>query len=506
MKFIRHAATALAALSIAASAFAQTNELQECEAYNRRYLPNQPVHCGPYSIKVNTPAQNSSYRGVVRIGGFNLKHLGTASDAIARDYDAVSEMINQWDVVGVLELEDWSNSNLEHNTALDAVLQARPDWLQQIMASFAIPGQITLLKALQAHDPSWAFMMTTTPQGELGNDGTISAAENGLQYYRGSKVSPIPLKYCGGDFACAQRFVPAEAPLVSRSPLVAGYRTAKHNFILASTHTRFNPPVRSDSAESFEQGLDRLYLSEVKARVRKLSEPERVKLFGGNEPAGGWLTWLDTFNRGQIREIAKRMGFYTSSMLGYRLAETWVVMGDLDRISAHESIPSVIFQGDFNLEPGDFARFSESFFASKGGAWPNAKVYVEENTSISTKIMNGQYLANSYDHFIFDPAKAPECNGAGAQTFNFTAMNRYMGQQLQTRAKRAVDQTMARLRASYKATSATELGPRYSQGDLARFADIFDKGLLNAPASAMNQPIFRLYSDHIPIWMECDFR
>lgn len=440
---IRSVLALLVTQLVCSLAFAKgTGNTEECLSSKKRYFANARVQlsCEPYVhiYHSNAPVTPPN-RGALMIGQFNVLRLGEESSQF-KDFGLLAKIINQWDIVGAVELTPTKEDVREHNNEIEDLNN------ELYRNSFLIPGHIRLLLALQILDPSWSLIMSPEARGE-GSSGELAGF-----YYRASLVKPAPNKYCTAltgkllTEGCTARFAPNIDPLISRPPFIATFQTiTKRMYTLVTSHLRF------DASNAEEQALLKLYPGDCSRCPKK-----------------------DEF---QARFAEARA--------------TSVLVSQLQRSENH----TVIWGGDFNFSPADAEGLPLNYIL---GPLQGAKML---NTSL-TSLAKETGLTSSYDHFVLGRTALNECDPNSVAVFDFR--NPQLLPEVgtyQARAETLFLQYKALWASQVSVTKKGKVRPLMTAAKLRDALDDFNKWIRSPQAPNV---LFRaILSDHLPISMAC---
>ena len=419
-----------------------TGTTEECLAAKNRYFARVRVQisCTPdahiyHSMSTTTAARAS----ILKVGQFNVFRLGEDSSKF-KNFPLMAKIINQWDVVGAVELTPTKDSIREHNREMDGLNT------EAARASYWAPGHIRLLLALRNLDPSWSLIMSSEARGE-GSSGELAGF-----YYRASRLNPVPTRYCvqvTGDRAasgCTARFAENDDPLVSRPPFIASFRVGNSAFTFVTSHIRF-------SASNEER--------------QKL-----LRVFPGN-----------CGTRCPAREEIQP-----------RLAEarlTAKVISDLEILEGR----AVVWGGDFNFGAKDLSRGSSLAFTF--GLLPGASLLNDAETSLATD----DGLASSYDHFVLGRSGQAFCNSQSVRVFDFRD-TRFLPELSYYRTQAdVIFQDYKSTWTKQITIKRRKEVPLWTPKALREAEQDFDESIRNPKAP--NQFFRAVLSDHLPISMEC---
>ncbi len=378
-------------------------------------------HYNSVSYKRRYRVSKAKENKQVRIAGFNLWHPGTTK-TMFKDYELVAKAMNNWDVVGALELLPVVSDDLRNNDAVIKFLASGDDLIRDLeqriakvkarrvteksIADLALyreklsqlkkdlseapslyraPGYLKILTELRKLDESWALLLA--PRGEAYKETDVQELSG--FFYRSSIVRPTVNQYCkdiktngiGTPFACIPNFTnyfmgADYRHVFSRRPLMASFKSGDFDFTLLATHIVFNSSKDEEIKNSILQSV-----------------------FG--------LTDLDDLG------VGINKGNYA------RFAETATILRFMQMLRMNYSEDDIILVGDFNLEK------SNPFWNDILREFPGANVLVDEPTSLTTQLYTGGLTtggyASNYDHFVLDPENTSECDISSAKRENTTS-------------------------------------------------------------------------------------
>lgn len=423
------------------------------------------VHFYPDGIDRHKSEQ---HRGKLRIGSFNVFHLGD-NQAPLKSMTLMAQIMNQWDLVGAQELmplsSEWATTNLKIHDLIANTNQINgphEDWRAML------PGYLRLLNEMQKLDPSWALILQSEPQGEA------SSTEMAGFYYRSTKVALKEWSYCRSDlsvdfrsnqnipnYGCLVKVPKERRELMSRLPFVAYFQSGTFDFVAVTTHVRFRPEDAKEALAQQEKELCALHSNPTNCKIPK-----------------------ETVGR-----------YYEVEATAAEFEGMQQVARDYD----------VIFMGDFNLA---YDKKSQELWKAALKSVPD---YVVTQTEPTTLSIPAQRLASNYDHFIFNPQKTKECSAQSVRIFDFTqalqdprpamvAIAKYLGPD-------GKNMILEDTRAYYRKLAKFQ---QANGGALRPLNEKEKENLEKSCASSigrmeknMHGALLELLSDHIPIEMEC---
>lgn len=393
---------------------------QQCLEIQKFLVKNKfPVSCH-YNYHQYNDSTNS-YRndlvrkvGKIKIAGFNLWHPGSTKTAF-KDYELVAKTINQWDLVGAVELLPVIGDDLKNNESVIKFIQDGPKLIAKLEETIAklksartarqqeqykakvselaqlkkdlknapklyrSPGHLLLLEQLRKLDKSWALILS--PRGEAAKETHVQ--ELAGFFYRSSIVRPKVNQYCldyrtngeGTPVACIPNFNgdfmgKDYRHVFSRRPLMASFVSGSFDFTILTSHIVFNSPTEQTEEEAI---LNAVF--------------------------------------GQSDLVALGTGINSSTYA--RFAETATILRFMEKLRQQYDEDDVILVGDFNLEANN------QFWPNVLQEMPGASILVQEPTSITVQRFSGANEtfghASNYDHFILDPQRTSECNVSTAK-------------------------------------------------------------------------------------------
>ncbi len=352
----------------------------------------------------------------VRIATFNVFQAGSTKTEF-KDIPLMARVINNWDVVGAVELVSNVGVKKRHNDLIVAAIEAindnptlsysqRVKKVKLLKEQYEQPGYVEILLELRKLDPSWSLLVT--PYGD-GVDGATVKELSGY-FYRARYVKPIKNDYCSNyvskssSFACYVQFEENfygknVSSLLSRLPFMASFRSGRFDFSPIVTHTIYTPPKSKE------------------LRKRILKAAYGVSSLSSLNADG---IRVDTYARfAEIKHILQFSKLYTQSF----------------------KENDVIVMGDFNLNADN------PYWAKLLSKYSGVKIKVEEKTSLALSQFqddeptNG--LTNNYDHFLVNEDKTSQCDDKAA-AFNFieNSIGTYIRKKYQVRSSRRYTRTI----------------------------------------------------------------
>lgn len=450
-------------------------ELQACPKIQKHFpsFLSDNVVCDNSFIQIEAKTGSKEERSL-GIASFNLYELGS-DQSFAKDLDAVAAIINQWDVVGVTEINPTPDEDRRHNdkmaralAKLESLEKLSVNLKSSIESAFEMPGYLRLLKALRLLDPAWSLVMASRASGE-----NSSSMELAGFYYRFGRVKMVrDSTICSGGPACTLQELPKDDALVSRRPFVAHFVAGNFDFIGAVTHIRFRRP----SVIERDPELASLYFSRLQHYFPTLSVSS--SLFGEGE---------------KVSEVATRFG------------ELAALVTSFSEMAKQTNEQDLVFMGDFNLEPNE----GNDFEAWNRVLKPlSAKLSVSDKTSLAKK----SGLKSSFDHFIFNPSSLKECANSTPAAFDFSSMTASSLETLRSRITKIEEEPEASIASFRLALSEREkladcnasnctFKRFYSDKKVKDLVANFKKRVVNP--NFINTRLIELVSDHLPIAMTC---
>lgn len=422
-----------------------------------------------YYPKNYNPAVAEKTKGLLRIGSFNLFHLGDNQSPM-KNLSLVAKIMNQWDVVGAQEMmplpTEWAAANQKIFDFIiknrDNVVFPHPQW------QVTTPGYLNLLHEMQKLDPSWALILQPMPEGE-GTSGEMAGF-----FYRSGRVRLKDWGYCPQNnvtelksnthlynYGCLAQVSEDQRRLMSRVGFTAFFQAGNFDFIGITTHVRFRPA---------DQDLDR------KAQEASICQ--------------------DHQNPSKCKVADEFVG---------RFYEIQAVVRQIQSIKEIARDQDVIFMGDFNIE---FADKNKALWAAALKEAPGYQVTQIAPTTLSIKSAK---MSSNYDHFIFNPKTTKECDVTSIKDFNFTDVEnsseplkkeiaRFLNPAIQSvllSDAREQLETLTKFQLG-KNTGLRPLNNKEKEGMAKSFADSIERMKANKYGA-----LLELISDHIPVEMDC---
>tara|TARA_Y100000296_G_scaffold87264_1_gene131613 strand:- start:2878 stop:4431 length:1554 start_codon:yes stop_codon:yes gene_type:complete len=357
----------------------------EIECLNPYHHYNSSAVKRFYSYKEAMKTKN------IRISTFNVYQAGSTKTEF-KDYEIVAKIINNWDVIGAVELVSNTGENRRHNESIYEEIELlkenprlstseRNKKIKFLKKQYTQPGYLKILEELMKLDPSWSLVLT--PRDDGSRNATVK--ELAGYFYRARIVKPVDNEYCENfvsnknSIACYVNFDKNfygrnVSSLISRLPFIGSFRSGRFDFSLLLTHTVFTPTS------------DPVYKKKI------LNE---------------------AFNVDDHTDL----GFGVTAQTYQRFAEIKHLLNFVQLYKNSFKENDLILLGDMNLN-GD-----EEFWAEMLRDFGNTSVKVKEKTTIARSFERGgeptKGLANNYDHFIFDDKTTAQCAGRD----NFKAYN-----------------------------------------------------------------------------------
>lgn len=428
------------------------------------------VHFYPDNID---PKGAESTNGELRIGSFNLFHLGDNQSSM-KHLGLVAKIMNQWDVVGAQEMMplpgEWAAANQK-------IFELLADKSGQMVTfpydnwSVAMPGYLRLLVELQNLDPSWAVILQPAPEGE-GSSGEMAGF-----YYRSKKVRLKDWGYCpsdravdlktntqAGNYGCLLQIPADQRRLMSRVAFTTYFQAGKFDFVGVTTHVRFRPT--DTEAELKEQTEDLCSFHENVAKCKPAKD-----------------------------EVGR---FFEVTAIANQFKDIKQISGDND----------VIFTGDFNLQ--DDPKSKDLWEAALKPA-PGFQV---TQTGLTTLSIKAAKMISNYDHFILDPKATAECDMSSIRPFDFTTADTSADPVMKDIARFLnpnMQQILLQDAQKYLLTLTKYQAGRGNNGGSVRPLTDKEKADMEKSYSESVQrmkvnkygALLELISDHVPIEMKC---
>jgi hypothetical protein len=342
------------------------------------FLGNDRVECNNDYLLYESAIASRKTSNKLKIGSFNIIRIGQPNYPFKRN-DMVAQIINQWDLVGVVEIMNTDRQYLEHNAEIDRIKNISHKISDtDFEKSYEMPRYLMLLKELRKLDPSWSLIMAGHGHGEVP-----AQYEYAGFLYRKGVVANQTTTFCSEKRGCLTPVIREKYEnLISRLPFVARFDYGKLEFNAAVLHTRFRAPTKIDCKLGEAAGRP---VAEIKKCIHYTTEEVAL-----------------------ITELNRVTGRAYPNENDSRFLELAVSARELTK-----SPEEVLLMGDFNLEAKPSNERSWQFALGTS----NKKVFVREPTSISEE--NG--LVSEYDHFIFDHtgANLSKCDVSSARPFSF---------------------------------------------------------------------------------------
>ncbi|WP_413290108.1 hypothetical protein [Bdellovibrio sp. HCB337] len=422
-----------------------------------------------YYPKNYDPKVAEKTKGDLRIGSFNLFHLGD-NQAPMKSLSLVAKIINQWDVVGAQEMMplpgEWAVANQKIYDFLVAnranVVFPHQNW------KVTFPGYLALLHELHEIDPSWALILQPSPEGE-GTSGEMAGF-----FYRSSRVRLKDWGYCPRDgavelksneslfnYGCLTQIPPDQRQLMSRVAFTAFFQAGNFDFIGVTTHVRFRPSDQEADRKAQEVSICNSHENLQKCKV-------------ANEFVGR---------------------FYEVQAIARQIHDMKQIAGDQD----------VVFMGDFNIE---FAKNNQALW---NASLKDAPGYVVTQTAPTTLSIKSAKMASNYDHFILDPQATKECDINTVRDFNFTDVENSTDPVKKDIARMLSPAMQAVLLSD--ASAELEMLTKFQLGKNKGLRPLSDKEKADMTKSYADSvtrmkankygALLELISDHIPVEMNC---
>lgn len=469
----------------------QNREQGECRVAAKRYLflSDYKIECDDNYILFEAKDIQTKKKSKIEMAAFNILRTGT-DQTLFKDYEYLAKMINQWDLVGVVEIMPIPHSQLKYNSVIDDVrvqLMAHQEnynktqyqkYLELLDASYEKPGFIKILEALKRLDDTWSLILAPKPTG----DNPASYELSGF-YYRASVVENRPTAFCGDNRGCLLPVRSRVQKLISRIPFTARFVAGDLDFNAVAVHMRYREPAPD--------------CSEVKAGEDCLN--------------------LTNSEKGLVNDFS----VVGNKKERYRFIELAIIND-----SMKESRSDFVIMGDFNLdyEPKKRGSDSDAFWRLALND-DKQKVLIEEKTSISEKYG----LSNPYDHFVIDSHENSSlklCDTNSAKAFNFLIEPKQkvpsalkpMASFLKARDKsnkslleKFIEDVKNKLNLAQCGSNECETETRFSNSEIDDLSDYYWRRVLidsEKDDGEVNHFPYRVHieliSDHLPIHMSCN--
>jgi len=260
-------------LSLSAMAYKNFDEsgLSECQNNQKfteiKTVCNDLFHAYPSGVKTDLEDLTP-----VKIAGYNIYEIGSGESRY-KDFAVNAKMVNQWDVIGAVEIKRVVGDDATNNEKVIKLLGKGERYkfnMELAKRLYKVPAYLKFLVELRKLDPSWSMIMTPYQQSKRNELTSI--------YYRSSKVQLESTKYCesvalanliarkgivkhfNGEektrepvLPTAEEGVPLSAgcilslpldqeELTARIPFAASFKSGNFDFTLLATHLRFRTP------------------------------------------------------------------------------------------------------------------------------------------------------------------------------------------------------------------------------------------------------------------------
>lgn len=384
---------------------------QECER-NAEHLSDvdYSVDCGLYYHHYNSQSSNYQYSNSssqLKIGSWNVFHPGIGKTAY-KDFRLVAEIINRWDVVTVQELLPLIGADLKHNEAVLTLIDDGPWQLKKLIDKlegmnpgtkiyertkksveeltadikeakglYRSPGYLKILSELRKIDPSWALIISPSPEG---SEGSFINELVGF-FYRGTKVRPTVNEHCSEfretksypAFACYPEFSSKFMyknydGLFSRRPFMASFQSGNFDFVLMGTHVIFNAPSDDE------------FMGKILSKVFGVDSYDELG------------PGVDSTNYARYAEVKMTLDFIRKFKKTYK--EQDIILG-----------------GDLNIER------KEPFMQEILKKYDGLVMLIDKPTSLANKryVSSGDSdgYSKNFDHFIMGRETDKECRTGG---------------------------------------------------------------------------------------------
>lgn len=450
--------------------------LDDCLHYDILYSKNGDVaaDCTDNYVhfypKNYDPQVATKTKGTLRVGSFNLFHLGDNQSSM-KNLRLVAKIMNQWDVVGAQEMmplpNEWASANQKIFEFVmankDSMNFPHPNW------QVTMPGYLRLLDDLQTLDSSWALILQPRPEGE-GSSGEMAGF-----YYRSSRVRLKDWAYCPVDHAvdlktnsslynygCLAQVSDEQRKLMSRVGFTANFQAGNFDFVGITTHIRFRP-----------------------ADLEEDRKAQAASLCDGHE------------NPAKCKVPIEFVG---------RFYEVEAIVGQIRGIREIADDQDVIFMGDFNIE------YNGKNNALWNAALKEAPGYVVTQTDPTSVGIQAAKMVSNYDHFILDPKATKECDVKSVRAFNFTEADdstdpvmkeiaHFLNPKMQELLLGDAEQYIATLMKYQNGKGNNSLRPlndKEKKDMMKSYTDSVARMKTNKYGA-----VLELISDHIPIEMDC---
>ncbi len=434
----------------------------------------------------------------VRVSTFNVYQAGSSKTEF-KDYSIIATIMNNWDLIGAVELVSNTGENRRHNDSIyEAIelLRENPRLSSKeknrrisfLKSQYALPGYLKILKELRKLDPSWALLLT--PRADGSRNATVK--ELAGYFYRAKLVKPISNEYCENfvsnknSYACYVNFDENfygrnVSSLLSRLPFIGSFRSGRFDFSLVLTHTVYSPT--SDDA--------------FKKRILR-----------------------EAFNV----EDHTDLGFGVTSQTYHRFSEMKHLLNFVQLYKNSFKEDDVIIMGDMNLNS------DELFWSEMLSDFGDMSLKVKEMTSLSRGLERAgdltHGLSNNYDHFLFDDKTTFQCAGKNNfKAFNFmnNSIRHMINKKYLIRGEEVRDNSTYDYLISKSGKSKVQTLRRYYKDTIESMYTVSRGEIVKRFSSAtekvedLDRKIFfpqlfkksyyryfkEVVSDHLPIYMNC---
>jgi hypothetical protein len=420
------------------------------------------------------------YKKNLEIGSFNLKHLGNSR---FKNLEAMAQIINKWDIVAALELDDFSKTGIfqRHNNRQakkGTILYSSRKYQEayQSIIKLAQPGFLKLLNLLNLRYPrsNWSFVLSKVP-ADVGGSQELIGYFYKSHLVRLKKSSACPLR----SPACILTFTGSISTLkkaVAKPAFITRFQSSNNDLTLFASHFRFSAP---------EESLTEWAVEKINTLENNL---------------------FDKFN--------------VSSRVVHRYVELYMHLKQINYLKKKRRLinTNYIFLGDLNLSYKS-RNHKEAWDKIIDSTLKDTSAFIDSETTLS---ITGNF-SNSYDHFLFNPRKLTRCVANNKPSvFNyiydetlFTENLHYMIIKLKTLRGLSVPRLISKFKRHrfwskqklFYNYTLNELIQRYSASSsfLSNLVTMLKARLIDSQFDT-NAP-FKSYietmSDHLPIQMSC---
>jgi len=499
--------------------------------------------------------------GEIRIGGFNVFNMTTGQTKY-KDLEIITDIISQWDVVGVVEVLPAMGDDAKTNALLRNMLDEGKITLADAQKAYRTPGYLNVLNLLRKKFPSSNWAMILSPYSQSKTQELVA------YYYRGNQVEIIETSHCKNEvyellqkptilnwdatgkisykdailppknqhLGCIASLEENIEQQFARIPFVASFKVGDFDFTLLAMHARFRAPnelnniCQQDCKDAIKKMLDEEFdpagsavpalnpamLAKVLKQVKANEAGQNLDCLSAEEKQ---MAEVQSALKISAKVLAKRLEYLIDPRVFTRFYETKKLLQFMHTLKTEGDEKDIILVGDFNLETKELVKGKVDYWKEILREFPGSELLVTDKTSLS-RDQKDDGLVSNYDHFIFAKKDVRECRPASARAFDFRLEKSFLDAKLPNRVGKYIleskalniEQIIGEYRTSledvlvFKGSGSAQRLEKITNEEKDKEVADFERRVFGTQKIAKFSQMFlqEIISDHLPISMTCD--